>query len=129
MVSPAQRRAKAQVLESEKVTGIGYADGVAYLTEITLGTERGRGDLSIQVRRTKRAPASASLRQWPDGKNLARMEAFDLRLSNGHDRDRLPQRIEHLQDASLRSALRVRDVINQRRHIPSLEAMLGKVSL
>jgi hypothetical protein len=56
------------------------------------------------------------------------METFDLGFPDGHDRDRLSQSVEHLKDAPLLSTFWVGDVIDQRRHIPFLEAVLGEVA-
>ena len=48
--------------------------------------------------RQEEAVASTNLRQGPDREDLAGMEALNAGLPNRHDRDRLPQRMEHLQE-------------------------------
>jgi hypothetical protein len=64
-------------------------------------------------------------RQGADGQDFVGSEAFDIRLPNRYDGDRLPECVEYLQYAARFSSFRVEDGIDQDGYVSIPEIVLG----
>jgi hypothetical protein len=79
--------------------------------------------------RAKRDRPLHSLGERANSQDFVWTEPLDVRLSDGHNSDGLPQRVEDLQNAPLLAALRVLDVVDQDGYVSPPERGVGKVSL
>jgi hypothetical protein len=68
-------------------------------------------------------------RQGADSQNLVGSEAFNIRLPDRHDGDRLPEGIEYLQDTARLSSFGVEDRVDKDGDVPPPEIMLGEIAL